>query len=133
MESPVFKRKQAPLLKLTEYPSNTCIKEGDDWWYVVGKFKKKIPTYRILKSWGFPYVGRVEAGALKHLTTARPLGFRDGTIVRGMDGTVYIISERKRRKITTPDVLKFYGQIRSEIEIVSDYELSLHEIGEDLA
>lgn len=119
-------------MALVEYPTGICVKSNKVYWYVQGKYKRKIPTLRILASWSFPFVIEVTEDSISSLLTAKPLGFRDGTMVRAMDGTVYLISSRQRRTITTPDFLKAAGKYKGEIVIASDAELSLHELGKDL-
>jgi hypothetical protein len=116
-----------------EYPTGVCVKTNKSYWFIQGKYKRKIPTLRILASWSFPFVIDVTDDDISSLVTAKSLGFRDGTIVRAMDGVVYLISNRERRRITNPDFLQATGKKHiSQIRVASDAELSLHEIGKDL-
>lgn len=125
-------KKKTKVYAFDEYPSGVCVKANTDYWYVQGKYKRKIPTLRIVESWSFPFVLKVTEESLSNLVTAKPLGFRDGTIVKAMDSTIYLISDRQKRKITTPDFLEAAGKFKSEISLVSNAELSLHELGKDL-
>jgi len=127
----LFKTKSKPFT-LEEYPSGVCVKTDTGYWYIQGKYKRKIPSKRIFLSWSFPFVILVTDESLANLVRAKSLGFRDGTMVRAMDGTVFLISERQRRRVTNPDFLKATGTERKQIPVVSDKELALHELGKDL-
>jgi hypothetical protein len=125
-------KKKTKVYAFDEYPTGVCVKADGEYWYVQGKFKRKIPSLRILASWSFPFVLEVEDGSLSSLLTAKPLGFRDGKIVRAMDGTFFLVSDRKLRKIANPDFLAATGIDKGRIKYASDKELALHERGEDL-
>ena len=125
-------KKKTKVYSFDEYPTGVCVRTTSGYWYVQGKFKRKIPSLRILESWSFPFVLEVEDDSLSSLLTAKALGFRDGKIVRAMDGTYYLVSDRKLRRIANPDFLEATGVDRGSIKYASDKELALHELGEDL-
>lgn len=127
----MFKKKNK-VYAFDEYPTGVCVKADGVYWYVQGKYKRRIPTLRILASWAFPFVLEVTNDSLSSLLTAKALGFRDGKIVRAMDGTYFLVSDRKLRKIANPDFLDATRIDRSSIKFASDKELALHERGEDL-
>jgi len=61
------------------------------------------------------------------------LGFRDGTLIKDIsDGKIYLISQNKRRHITSPDVFDNFGLDRSKIVEVSSDEVAMHLLGENL-
>ena len=126
----VFRKKSKP--NVTTYPNGTCVKVDGEYWYLQKSFKKKIPSLRVLNSWSFPFILSMSSTELAGYVTAKPLGFRDGTLVKSMSGDVYLISERKRRRVVNPDWLDAAGVHLSDIRRVSDYELGLHEEGEDI-
>jgi hypothetical protein len=96
------------------------------------KFKFKIPTERVVKSWNFSIIQSSD-DAVKHIKTAGTVGFRDGTLIRNFsDGRVYLISHNKRLHISDPDTFAKYGLNRDNIIEVSDEETQLHNIGEVL-
>ena len=55
-----------------------------------------------------------------------------GMIKNISDGKIYLISQNKKRHITTPDVFNKYGLSRSHILEVGESEIGMHELGEDL-
>ena len=61
------------------------------------------------------------------------LGFRDGTLIKNIaDGKIYLISQNKRRHIIDPDSFTKYGLDRSNIVEVSEAEVNMHDIGDNL-
>lgn len=102
-------------------------------WFVKGARKHKIISGRVLASWNFPRVVEVSDESIAHLTSFGRLGFRDGTLVQSMAGQVYIISESKRRKVTSPDWFDILAIDFNDAVVVSDEELELHGEGEVLA
>jgi hypothetical protein len=72
--------------------------------------------------------------AVKHYPITGKLGFRDGTLINNMgDGKIYLISQNKRRQITSPDAFDKYGIDRSKMIWVSQEEAELQIIGEVLS
>ena len=64
---------------------------------------------------------------------AGSLGFRDGSLIKNIaDGKMYLISQNKRRHIVDPDSFARYGLDRSVVIEVSETEVNMHDIGEDL-
>ena len=64
---------------------------------------------------------------------AGKLGFRDGTLIKNIaDGKLYLISQNKKRHIVDPDTFNKYGLDRSQVVEVSAFEVSMHELGEEL-
>ena len=118
--------------KLSDFPVGTCVYDGSKHWYLQGKYKRAILTKRVFKSWDFPFVVKVSPEFTASLLKAKPLKFRNGTVIRAMDGKAYVISEGKRRLIANPDYLSAFGLKLRDIEYVSNVELELHELGEDL-
>ncbi|MFZ9301392.1 MAG: hypothetical protein ACO23V_10500 [Chitinophagaceae bacterium] len=87
---------------------------------------------RAAKSWSFTEVVATE-DAIGHVKLAGKLGFRDGTLIKNIsDGKMYLISQNKKRHITSPDVFIKYGLNRESLIEVGDSEVNMHELGEDL-
>ena len=120
----MFKKKPATPSKLTEFPTGTCVKSGENYFYINKQFKHKIASNRILMSWAFPFVIEAKPEVLKKYKNAKPLGFRPGTIVKSMaDGKFYYIVTGGKMHIQNPDFIKAAGV---KIMVVSAQELALH-------
>lgn len=71
--------------------------------------------------------------AIKHYRLVAKLGFRDGSLIHNVaDGKIYLISNNKRRHITSPDTLDLLGVNRESAVDVSEFEVNLQELGEPL-
>lgn len=87
----------------------------------------------MVKSWSFPLIVNVHSSSLASFTVSSPLGFRDGTLIKDTsDGKLYLVSQRLRRHITSPDALAMLGKKRSDAIWVSHSEVNLHKEGEEL-
>jgi hypothetical protein len=83
-------------------------------------------------SWSFTTVNATEQ-SLSLIKQAGKLGFRDGTLIKNIaDGKMYLISQNKRRHIVSPDSFTKYGLDRSKVVEVSESEINLHELGDNL-
>jgi hypothetical protein len=71
--------------------------------------------------------------AVAGIKLAGKLGFRDGTLIKNIaDGKIYLISQNKKRHIVDPDSFDKFGLDRSKVIEVSAFEVSMHELGENL-
>jgi hypothetical protein len=142
---PLFKRKvpQPPpepqtqplptIQTKTDFPYGTVVKTENGWFFLKDKTRLRIPTQKILDSWSLSVVQATES-AVKHYITTGKLGFRDGTLIYNWgDGKIYLISQNKRRQITSPDALLKYGIDRGKMIEVSAEEAELQNIGEVLS
>jgi hypothetical protein len=71
--------------------------------------------------------------ALRGLPILGKLGFRDGTLVKDfVSGRIYLISDSRKRLVTSPDIL---AQLGGEwaVQAVPSWAIELHKDGEDLA
>lgn len=116
----------------TNFPSGIAVKtEKSTYWIKDGK-RYRLISDRAAKSWMFPTVLATE-NALASFKLAGKLGFRDGTLIKNIsDGRIYLVSQNKKRHITSPDVFEKYGLDRSLILEVSEEEANMHEQGENL-
>jgi hypothetical protein len=48
------------------------------------------------------------------------------------DGKMYLVSQNKRRHIVDPDSFDRYGLDRSTVIEVSELEINMHDLGENL-
>jgi len=130
----MFKKQQqtVTISSPTILPSGLAVKtEKATYWVKDGK-RFKLISDRAEKSWSFPTVKATES-AIAGMKLAGKLGFRDGTLIKNIaDGKIYLISQNKRRHIVDPDSFDSYGLNRSSIIEVSEFEASMHDIGENL-
>lgn len=128
-----MKRKKALQTTPTEYPSGICVKTESGHWYINGKFRHALKNRRIIESWSFPFIVESTDAALANYPKAKPLGFRDGSLVRDIsDGKVYLITSRSRRLITSPETYDLLGLKRSDATWAAHDEITLHPEGEVL-
>ena len=134
----MLKKKQAKNIQIplitspTDFPSGIAVKtENSTYWIKDGK-RFRLISDRAEKSWDFITVMALES-SLVNIKKAGILGFRDGTLIKNIaDGKMYLVSQNKRRHITTPDVFDKYGLDRSRLIEVSSKEAEMHELGESL-
>ena len=134
----MLKKKQAKNIQIplitspTDFPSGIAVKtENSTYWIKDGK-RFRLISDRAEKSWDFITVMALES-SLVNIKRAGLLGFRDGTLIKNIaDGKMYLVSQNKRRHITTPDVFDKYGLDRSRLIEVSSKEAEMHELGESL-
>lgn len=116
----------------TDYPFGTCVETEDGWWLIREKMRFKIPSNRVLDSWGLAVIPARES-AVKHYKRAGTLGFRDGTVIQDVsDGKLYMIAQNKKRHIQNPDFFNVLGFERAPLLKVSATEVKLHDDGEVL-
>jgi hypothetical protein len=123
-----------PLPKIPlDYPSDVIVETENGWYFIKGKSKFKINSERIFQSWRVKPLLGTDASVSK-FKNAGMLGFRNGTLVRNIaDSKYYLISENKRRHITTPDVFDRFGFDEYDAILVSQSEIDIHEEGEVLS
>lgn len=134
-----LRRKQRTLpTQLTDYPSGTFLRvfsatKDVEYYYVSNGKKYRLPSKRVFDSWSPTLVVDTTDTAVEHLPTG-VLGFRPGTLIYCIKGgTIYLVSDNKRCPITSPDVLDRLGAGKSDILVVSDTEINLHDEGEPLS
>jgi len=116
----------------TNFPSGLAIKTDKGTYWIKDNKRYRLISDRAAESWLFTTVNATET-AVSGIKLVGKLGFRDGTLIKNIsDGKLYLISQNKRRHITSPDVFERYGLDRSAIIEVSEAEINMHEQGEDL-
>jgi hypothetical protein len=71
--------------------------------------------------------------ALKDLPILGKLGFRDGTLVKDfVSGRIYLISDSRKRLVTSPDILAQLGG-EAAVKSVPSWAIELHMDGEEIA
>lgn len=129
----LFKNTQTVLVTSpTNFPSGIAVKTDKATYWIKDGKRFKLISERAEKSWMFTTVNATEQ-SIAGIKLSGKLGFRDGTLIKNIsDGRLYLISQNKRRHITSPDVFERYGLDRSMVIEVSEAETNMHEQGEDL-
>ncbi len=124
--------KKSLIVKSTSFPSGIAVKtDKNTYWVKDGKLYRLISN-RAASSWSFTTVDAAESALSKYKVVGK-LGFRDGTLIKDIsDGKIYLISQNKRRHITSPDVFDNYGLDRSKVIEVGSEESEMHLLGENL-
>ncbi len=74
----------------------------------------------------------VDSAALRKYASGFPVVFRDGTLVKGANSEVYVISNGRKRHITSEDAFNAIGYKWKNIVATSDKALSLHPLGDPI-
>lgn len=103
---------------------------GPVYWIVSGA-RRHVPSRNVLTTWFRPEeIARVNDARVALHSVGAPLGFRDGTLVRGTDSPkVWVIAGGQRRHIRSGAVLDALGFRRENIRTASAAELALHPEG----
>jgi len=126
------KQPQKTITNPTLFPSGLAVKTEKATYWIKDNKRYKLISDRAEKSWAFPTVLATE-NAVVQIKLIGKLGFRDGSLIKNIaDGKIYLISQNKRRHIVDPDVFDKYGLNRSNIIEVSESEINMHELGENL-
>lgn len=129
----MFKKTPAPRPSLsdpTDIPSGLVVRTENGVFFVKGQVRYRIITDRVLGSWSFNNVIDATEAAVSKYVIAGKLGFRDGTLITNMaDKKTYLVSESQLRLITSPDVI---DKFNLKDIIVSEQEINLHKVGENI-
>jgi len=130
----MFKKKQLAQIvsSPTLFPSGLAVKTDKATYWIKDGKRFKLISDRAATSWCFPTVNATEA-AVVGMKLVGKLGFRDGTLIKNIaDGKMYLVSQNKRRHIIDPDSFIKYGLDRSVMIEVSQAEIDMQELGENL-
>jgi hypothetical protein len=130
----MFKKKQPAqtITSPTQFPSGLAVKTDKGTYWIKDGKRFKLISDRAAKSWSFPTVNATET-AVSGMKLVGKLGFRDGTLIKNIaDGKMYLVSQNKRRHIIDPDSFIKYGLDRSLVIEVSEAEINMQELGENL-
>ena len=127
-----------PLLsKPVDYPSGVFIHTEKGYFYIAGSDKRyRCLSKRVLDSWAPQRVIETTEAAVSKYRIAAKLKFRNGSLIHNIaDGKVYLISDGKRRHVTSPDAFDMLNakRDRKHVMSVSQAEINLHDEGEPLA
>ena len=113
-------------------PSGLAVKTETGTYWIKDSKRFKLISDRAAKSWAFTTVLATEQ-AIASMKVVGKLGVRDGTLIKNIsDGKMYLVSQNKRRHIIDPDSFLKYGLDRSKVVEVSESEINMHDLGENL-
>lgn len=116
----------------TNFPSGLAVKTDKAIYWIKDGKRYKLISSRAADSWSFTTINALES-ALTGFKLVGKLGFRDGTLIKNIsDGKIYLISQNKRRHVTSPDIFDNFGLDRSKIIEVGEEEVNMHDLGENL-
>lgn len=129
----LFKTTKTVLISTpTNFPSGLAVKTEKAIYWIKDNKRFKLISDRAADSWKFTTIDATEF-AVSHIKMAGKLGFRDGTLIKNIaDGKMYLISQNKRRHITSPDIFARYGLNRNDMIEVGEAEANMHDIGDNL-
>lgn len=126
-----FTKKPRPLLD-TLPPSGIFIRTPGGGLYFVRNGQALAVSEIAFSTWNARAIGVTEM-AFRALEHGGRIGFRDGTLVRDFgDGTIYLISNSRKRQITDPRIYEQLGGDAECLVVPSEY-LKIHKEGEPLA
>lgn len=126
------KQKTATVTSPTIFPSGIAVKTDKGIYWVKDNKRYKLISDRAAKSWAFTTVNATEE-AVVGMKLVGKLGFRDGTLIKNIaDGKMYLISQNKRRHVIDPDSFDRYGLDRRSVIEVSEAEVQMHQLGDNL-
>ena len=121
---------------LSEFPHGTFLSTENGFFYVLSPEKRfRFTTKRVLESWSPQRITTAseEDPAVKKMRIASKMKFRDGSLLYSQaSGKMYLVSNKKVRHITSPDILTALNMRRQDAVWVSEEEIKLHEEGEPL-
>lgn len=129
----LFKNTQTVLITSpTNFPSGLAVKTEKNTYWIKDNKRFKLISDRAADSWKFTTINATESAVL-HIKLVGKLGFRDGSLIKNIaDGKMYLISQNKRRHIVSPDIFNKYGLDRNSMIEVSDTEVNMHDLGDNL-
>lgn len=126
------KTQQQKISNPVTLPSGLAVKTETGTYWIKDSKRFKLISDRAAKSWAFTTVLATEQ-AIASMKIVGKLGFRDGTLIKNIsDGKMYLVSQNKRRHIIDPDSFLKYGLDRSKVVEVSESEINMHDLGENL-
>jgi hypothetical protein len=128
----IKKKRQQTIIDPVIIPSGLAVKTDKGIYWIKDTKRFKLISDRAAKSWCFTTVLATEQ-AVSSMKVVGKLGFRDGTLIKNIsDGKMYLVSQNKRMHIVDPDSFIKYGLDRSKVIEVSESEIIMHDLGENL-
>lgn len=117
-----------------DYPLGSFVESEIGYFYILSLNRRiRLTSKRVLDSWNPHRVILTSEVALSKYKISSKMKFRNGSLIHNLaDGKIYLISDGKRRHITSPDALERIGAVDKDVTSVSLDEIQLHELGEEL-
>ena len=96
---------------------------------VAGGLARPVVSPAALESWRVAPEQVVVVGAEEIGTAGPGSGFRDGSLIAGPDGRIWVISDGMRRWITAPDLFAAMGYESGDVRRVGEAEVNVHSEG----
>jgi len=126
------KTQQQKISNPVTLPSGLAVKTETGTYWIKDSKRFKLISDRAAKSWAFTTELAAEQ-TIASMKVVGKLGFRYGTLIKNIsDGKMYLVSQNKRRHIIDPDSFLKYGLDRSKVVEVSESEINMHDLGENL-
>lgn len=134
----MFRRKKQNNLALPsgpiEFPNGIAVVVGNQTYFIKNHKCYSFVSLRARDSWNLKtFTTSVEALANYPLANTY-IGFRDGTLLRSVESldSLWIISDNRRRRIVSPDILTALNLSVNHAILVGNNELLIHTQGEDI-
>lgn len=117
------------------FPYGTVIKGKEDTVYLYDqRHKRMFPSAEIFLSHGYHWeqIAQVDENFLTSTPDGPPMSFRDGSLIKGSDETVYVIEHGRKRPIPSVAIFEGLGYRWKNIIVVPDKILASTDTGEIL-
>lgn len=129
-------KKQSTPNWLTELPQGLFIRTEKGHFYVQSdKSRYYFLTDRVLDSWAPQRIIEVseDDAAVRKLIIMAKMRFRNGSLLyHHGSGSMFLVADSKLRRITNPLTMELLNLKRQDAVWISDEELNLHEMGQEL-
>lgn len=118
------------------HPYGTVIRGSNEAVYRYTNGQKQLfPSAKIFLSHGYHWqqVVQVNDHYLASLPAGPPLGFRDGTLLKGVADPIYVIEHGRKRHILSPQIFEQLGYRWKDVITIPDHSLNEIETGPVLA
>jgi hypothetical protein len=126
----------APPPELENFSEGTLVRAKDSAsvYLITGGKKCLVPNDAIFSSWGYQWSKVVDDSNnnLSRYPEGLALKFRDGYLIKGSGSKVYVISESKKRWITSGALFTGLGYQWNKINVISDSDLNSYSDGLDI-
>src|SRR5680860_708781 len=126
-----------PQGKKLSYPDNTLVKATDSpAVYIVQDAKRKEFTSAVLfekSGYDWKNIISIERGELNSYPQNGKVLYPDGLLIKSVDSpTVYLLESKKRREITSENLLKILGYAWNDIISVDPVEMKDYQVGKEM-
>lgn len=124
-----------PITMSDAYPTGSVLQDKTTMQLYYVESGRKYPIIDgAIRAVNFPTitVTKVATSLLDKYANGLPVQFKEGTLVKGSGSEVYVISNQRKRHLTSEEVFTTIGYKWSNVVSVSDEALSLHPTGDPI-